>query len=129
MHPRFARARHAAVNCPGGTVDVVLAERFGLRLKGLMRLEQEEIEPLLLPRCRAIHMHGMKTAIDLVWLECDGKRARVLAVVSHLEPSSAARAPRVAAASRTIAALELPPGRAGALGLIEAAEVALSPGF
>ena len=50
MHPRFARARRTAIACPGGAVEVAVAENFRLRLAGLMGLEAEDVEPLLFPR-------------------------------------------------------------------------------
>lgn len=119
MHRRFEGAQTAELRCPGGTVGAVVAKGFRLRLLGLMRLAPDEMEPLLFERCRSIHTHGMKTALDLVWLESDGEGARVLEVVEELQPGRHARAPR--GASRRCAALELAPGRAEALGLAKGA--------
>jgi len=116
MHPRFERARTAELRCPGGTIEVGLAEGFGLRLIGLMRLEADEMEPLLFPRCRSIHTYAMKAAIDVVWLTVEGDQARVLEVVESLGPGRHASAPR-GAARRIAAALELLPGDAERLGL------------
>lgn len=128
MHRRFKGARLVELQCPGGTAEVVLAESFRLRLLGLMRLVPEEIEPLLFPHCWSIHMHGMRTAIDLVWLmnNDDSNQGRVIALVESLEPGRRARAPRDVAARRSVAALELPPGEAKRLGLTVGAELTVS---
>ncbi|MDX6587761.1 MAG: uncharacterized protein QOI31_2234 [Solirubrobacterales bacterium] len=115
MHRRFEGAPTVALHCPWGPVQVVLAEGFRRRFLGLMGLSAEEIEPLLFPRCRSIHTHGMRTPIDLVWLDLD--EARVLEVVESLKPGRGARAPRGVPRSRNIAALELAPGEASRLGL------------
>lgn len=120
MHRRFEGARKMELRCPGGTVVVAIAESSRLRLLGLTRLRAEEIEPLLFPNCRSIHMHGMRTAIDLVWLADDGDQKRVLEIVESLEPGRRARAPR-GVARRTVAALELAPGEATRLDLVEGA--------
>jgi uncharacterized membrane protein (UPF0127 family) len=112
MHRRFRRARRATVDCPAGALEVAVAERYRNRLVGLARLEDGEIEPLLLPRCRSIHTFGMKAPIDVVWL--DGER--VLGVVADLRPRRHARAPR--GASRDVSALELAAGQAERLGFL-----------
>jgi len=126
MHGRFAGARTAALQCPGGEIGVVVAERYRLRLLGLMRLEAEEIEPLLIPRCRSIHMHVMRTPIDLVWLTVDGGSAQVLAVEAGLAVGRSARAPRGGVARDSIAALELLSGEARRLALTPGAKVTLA---
>ena len=126
MHPRFARARRAELRWPDGAIEVVLAEGFRLRLMGLMHLGAEEIEPLLFERCRSIHTHGMRTPIDLVWLESDGEHARVLEVADGLEPGRLARAPRNGSPKGSIAALELTPGEAERSGLSPGLEVSLA---
>ncbi len=123
MHRRFEGAPTATLGCHGGTIHVVLAESVRLRLLGLMRLDADEVEPLLFPRCRSIHTFGMKSQIDLVWLALDGERGRVLQVVEGLEPRGHARAPRTGAERRTIAALELAAGEAERLGLSDGAIV------
>ena len=123
MHPRFRRARTIELRGAGEAVRVVIAEGFRLRLLGLMRLRAEEIEPLLFPRCRSIHMHGMRTPIDLVWLAIEGDQGRVLGGVKALDPGGRASAPRGGESRRRIAALELPPGEAERLGLAAGAEL------
>jgi len=131
MHERFASARIATGQAPGGTVRIVMAESFRLRFLGLMRLEAEEISALLFPRCRSLHMHWMRAPIDIVWLDLslDGAAgsAGVLGVLSELEPGASAKAPGGLGRDirRRVGALELPPGQAAALGLEEGAELAL----
>lgn len=116
MHRRFSRARRARIAAPDGVVEVAVAESFRLRLIGLMGLEPKDVEPLLFPRCRSIHTYGMKTPIDIVWLENDGENARTLGVVEGLRPRSHLRAPAGGGAGREVAALELAPGYAERLG-------------
>jgi len=123
MHPRFAKAPRAHATIAGERLDLVIAESQRLRFLGLMRLDADEIEPLLFPRCRSIHMYWMRAAIDIVWLDLDRSagRAEVLSVCAELVPGERAGAPKVADrdARKRVAALELPSGRAGALGLAE----------
>ena len=126
MHRRFAGAPTVELECAAGSVRAAVAERFRLRLLGLMRLGAEELEPLLFPRCRSIHMVGMRTPIDLVWLALDGNRGKVLDVVGSLDPGRHARAPLAGVERRTIAALELSPGDAQRLGLVPGATVGVS---
>jgi uncharacterized membrane protein (UPF0127 family) len=117
MHRRFADAPTVELECAGGSVRAAVAERFRLRLLGLMRLDAEELEPLLFPRCRSIHMHGMRTTIDLVWLALEGDKGKVLDVVGGLPPGGHSRAPRNGSPRESSAALELAPGDARRLGL------------
>jgi len=131
MHARFESARKASAQAPGGSVRVALAESYRLRFLGLMRIEAGDITPLLFPRCRSLHMHWMRTSIDVAWLdlslEGDAGSARVLGVVSGLQPGTSAKAPGALERDvrRRVGALELPPGRAAALGLDEGSEIAL----
>jgi uncharacterized protein len=117
MHRRFEDAPTLELDCAEGSVEVAVADRFRMRLLGLMHLGAEEIEPLLFPRCHSIHTIGMRVPIDLVWLELDDNRARVAGVVEALEPNRHARAPRAGAGRRSISALELSTGEARRLGL------------
>ena len=127
MHRRFDGARAVELRSPGGDIGVVVAEGFRLRLLGLMRLEAREIEPLLFLRCRSIHTHGMRTPIDLVWMETEAGQARILEVVEALAPGGYARAPRGSGRRWGIAALELAPGEARRLRLTPTAEVEIAP--
>ena len=126
MHPRFAGAATTKLECPGGAIEVVLAESFRLRLIGLMRLGADEVEPLLFPRCRSIHTFGMKTPIDLVWLELAGARAGVVGLSPGLKPGRIELAPRVTTRPRALGALELRPEHAASLGLEPEVDLSLS---
>ena len=118
MHQRFARAPRAEIVCPDGVLEAAVAESFSLRLRGLTGLEPDEVEPLLFPRCRSVHTVGMRTAIDLVWLDQTHEPPKVLKVVEGLPPRRQARAPRDGHSRGAISALELRAGQAGRLGLV-----------
>lgn len=130
MHPRFAGAKRVTMKAPAGDATAYLADSFGLRFLGLMRVSAGEVEPLLFPRCRSLHMYWMKTPIDLVWLDLDldAGLASVLGVVEGLPRRKGATAPKAAdsAQKRRIAALELAPGEAARLGLAEGLDIQLS---
>ena len=116
MHRRFAGARRIGIGCPAGSVEVAVAEGFRLRLVGLMGLTAAEVEPLLIPECRSVHTFGMRTPIDLVWLEGGEDPVRPLGVVESLPPRRHAQAPGSRGRRRRVAALELAPGYAKRLG-------------
>jgi uncharacterized membrane protein (UPF0127 family) len=62
---------------PGGLL-VMRAETPLARLRGLAGLD--ELPPgqaLHLPRCRSVHTFGMRFALDLLWLDRDGRLVRV----------------------------------------------------
>ena len=123
---RFAGAQRATLKLESASLEVVVARRFVLRLRGLARLDPPDFVPLLFPRCRSLHTFGMRAPIDVVWLEvgADGDGA-VLAVEPALAPRRTTRAPR--GANRPgMAALELPAGDAEALGLRNRAGFALT---
>ena len=105
---RFRNARHAALSIEGIVVDAVVADRFGLRLRGLSGLDEDELVPLLIPRCRSIHTFGMRTPIDVVWLaaSCEPERS-VLGVTSAVGPGRVIRATGSVSRPRTDV-LELP---------------------
>lgn len=119
MKNRFASAGRTTVSCRAGELEAFVADGFRLRFTGLTRLGEEDIRPLLFPRCRSIHTFWMRAPIDVVWLELSEEEdlARVLAIVSDLPPRRRAGAPRGVAARKRIAALELAAGRAAALDL------------
>jgi hypothetical protein len=55
-------------------VRVPVAERLGIRLLGLAFLPREGAGAgLLIPRCRSVHTFGMRFALDLVFLDADGR--------------------------------------------------------
>jgi uncharacterized membrane protein (UPF0127 family) len=79
------------------------AERWWQRAVGLLgRRGLAQDEGLLLVPCRAVHMMGMRFAIDVALLARDG---RIVATASHLAPGA-----RTAAHREAHAALELPAG-------------------
>ena len=47
------------------------------RLRGLARLDLPAGAALLLPRTRSVHTFGMRFALDLVWLDRDGRALRI----------------------------------------------------
>jgi uncharacterized protein len=82
--------------------DVRVARTPRARLLGLAGLRMLAAEAgLLLPRTRAVHTFGMRFALDLVWLDADG---RVVRVDRDVPP----RRLRACRASRAV--VELPAG-------------------
>jgi uncharacterized protein len=82
---------------------VGVADRWWLRLRGLLgRSGLSEGEGLLLSPCRAVHMAGMSFALDVGFLDADG---RLLALYPGLGPGQRTRWHREAHQ-----ALELPAG-------------------
>ena len=81
-------------------VRVPVAERFVSRLLGLALLERTEAGAgLLIPRCRCVHTFGMRFALDLVFLDPEGREIRRV----HAVPAR-----RVVRDRRADAVLELP---------------------
>jgi uncharacterized membrane protein (UPF0127 family) len=81
-------------------VRVPVAERFLSRLLGLALLERTGAGPgLLIPSCRCVHTFGMRFALDLVFLDREGREIRRL----HAVPAG-----RVVRERRADAVLELP---------------------
>jgi hypothetical protein len=131
LAPRFAGARRAVARTRTSAFELILAERFLLRLRGLTRLDASAMPPLLFPRCRSLHTHWMASAIDVAWLDLrlDDGDATVLGIVEALPPGRWERAGRHDAVDRgNLAALELVPGAAAALGLGEGERVGLEMG-
>ncbi len=89
-----------------------LADRWWARLKGL--LGRDRLEPgegLLLRPCRAVHMLGMKTTLDIAFLDATG---RIVALYPELRPGARTRWHGTARD-----ALELPAGTLAATGTRE----------
>ncbi len=60
-----------------GDVRLIIAATPGSRLLGLMGLARlDRRDALLLPRCRAVHTFGMRFALDLIWLDAEGRVLR-----------------------------------------------------
>ena len=82
---------------------VGLANRWWLRARGFMgRAQPGPGEGLLLSPCRAVHMHGMKYPLDVLFL---GREGQVMAAYPDLEPGR-----RTAWHARARHALEVPAG-------------------
>jgi uncharacterized protein len=99
--------------------DCRVAESFGSRLRGL--LGSRGLEPgqgLLIPRTSSVHTHFMRFAIDVVFLDADGRVAKI---------ARALRPWRFAGARGAQDVLELPAGRCDGVGLREGAVVVLTP--
>lgn len=80
--------------------EVRVASGFRARLLGLAHLDLDEAGPgLLIRRCRSVHTFGMRFALDLVFLDGEG---RVLSVRRGVPPR------RFVADRRAAAILELP---------------------
>ena len=63
-----------------------IAHNFLERLRGLIGASQlARGEGFLIPHCQGVHMLGMKYAIDVIYLDKNGK---VVAVSEHLQPNS-----------------------------------------
>jgi uncharacterized membrane protein (UPF0127 family) len=63
---------------------VVRADSFRTRALGLgFRASMPADEALLIPRCRSVHTFTMRFAIDLTWLDEDG---RIIRIDRHVRP-------------------------------------------
>jgi uncharacterized membrane protein (UPF0127 family) len=126
LPPRFRSAPRTVARSADSSFELVVAEGFWIRLRGLAGLAAADLVPLLFPRCRSLHTFGMRAPIDIVWLDLasDGA-ARVVATDPSIAPRGLARAPRGSARART-AALELPAGDAEALGLAPDSELTVA---
>lgn len=82
---------------------VVVADTFWTRLKGLLGAPPlRPGEGMLLDPCQAVHMYGMKQALDVAFLEDEG---RVIATYHDLRPGQ-----RSKYHGKARQALELPVG-------------------
>ena len=82
--------------------SLLMADTFWLRLKGLLGTkEMLEGQGLLLRPCNCVHTCGMRYAIDVLFLDSDG---RILKLVQELKPW------RSACCWTAAAVLELPAG-------------------
>jgi uncharacterized membrane protein (UPF0127 family) len=77
---------------------VKVATTFRERLIGLAFRREPPADGLLLPRTRSVHTFGMRFALDLIWLDADGRVVRV----DHAVPPRRMRACR---AARTVVEL------------------------
>lgn len=89
---------------PGDRVRLRRGDTFLRRLRGLLFTRAlPEDEGLLLEPCNSVHMLGMLYALDVVYLDGEG---RILKIVSGLPPFG------LSVCLRAKAALELPAGAA-----------------
>ncbi len=67
-----------------GPHPIPVAKDFRTRLRGLAWCEREQVGPgLLIPRCASVHTFGMRFALDVYFLDRDG---RVLCVHRRVPP-------------------------------------------
>jgi hypothetical protein len=86
-------------------MKIIVAHSWRARLLGMALRGGPPGHALLLPRCRSVHTCGMRFALDLVWLDRDG---RVLAIDEGVPPW------RVRSCRQAAAVLEVPAGGAAA---------------
>jgi uncharacterized protein len=63
---------------PSGQLNLILCKRFFSKLLGLLMFTR--LEPntaMLLMHCRSVHTHGMRFAIDIVFLDMIGRVIKV----------------------------------------------------
>jgi uncharacterized membrane protein (UPF0127 family) len=88
-----------------------VADSFRSRLCGLAWRERAQAGPgLLIPRCSSVHTFGMRFALDLYFLDRDG---RVLSVRRRVPPR------RIVWCRGAFAVLEVPAGEGGEIGALE----------
>lgn len=91
---------------------VGIADRWWSRARGLLgRGELAEGEGLFLAPCRAVHMWGMRFALDVVFVD---ERGSVVALYHGLRPGGRSRWH-----GEAHAAVELPPGTLETTGTVE----------
>ncbi len=105
---------------PRGTLRVVLADTADRRAAGLSKLDAVPNDGMLLqwdaPGRHPIWMSQMRFALDLVWLDGDG---RVVSVFANVPPCTATPCPlyEPPGSEKSTAVLELPAGKAATYGL------------
>ena len=107
---RPARRFHGLPTASVLGIELPVATTFRVRLLGLARLRREVAGPgLLIPRCHSIHTFGMRFAIDVLFLDSEG---RVLERSQAVRPRSILTCPRAASVA------ELPGGEGVAARLL-----------
>lgn len=88
---------------------LIIAQTFFSRIKGLLgRKELLENEAMLITSCNSIHMFFMLFAIDVVYMD---KNGRILKIIENLQPW------RISACWGSKNVLEMPAGSARKAGL------------
>lgn len=76
LHQRLAGL--PATPLAGGGLTVLEATSLPVRLRGLSRLDELPGDVgLHFAHCRSIHTFGMRFALDLLWLDRDGRVVRI----------------------------------------------------
>lgn len=120
------RPEVVGLNVPGGHLRVALADSADRRAAGLSNLDTVPNDGMLLqwdtPGRHPIWMSEMRFALDIVWLDKDG---RVVSVLANVPPCTAAPCPlyEPAGSEASMAVLELPAGKAATYGLTVGAVV------
>lgn len=100
------RLRRLGPPAPAHGLRVFVARSWRARLLGLAGLRQMPADcVLLIPRCRSVHTVGMRFAIDVTFVDRDGRELRTVRGV---------RPGRVVSCRRAAAAIEAPAGAAWA---------------
>jgi len=116
---RLLRVVNAQRDSELGT-HIALADSWFARLRGMIgRPALEAGEGLLLSPCRSIHMYGMRSSLDVAFLDRDG---RVVAIYPSLRPGARTRWHLGA-----LHALEVPDGTLRATGTVEGDLLVWSP--
>jgi uncharacterized membrane protein (UPF0127 family) len=72
-------------------IKVAVADRPSARLAGLAGMRwMPRRTGLLIPDCRSVHTYGMRFALDLIWLDDEG---RIVDVVGSARPGRIVRLP------------------------------------
>lgn len=106
LPPRLLRLPPLTLTPPLAHLHARRAAGPRARLLGLAGLDAPAGAALLLPRTRSVHTFGMRFALDLVWLDRDGRALRIDRAVPPR---------RLRACRRARAVLELAPGAAAEL--------------
>lgn len=62
----------------------IVAERFFVRMKGLMGVRHlEQGTGMLFPRCKSVHMWGMSTSLDIVFLRWNAEASQYEVTSTH----------------------------------------------
>lgn len=120
------RPRTVRLTAPSAILQVALADTADLRSAGLSRRAEVPHDGMLLqwdaPGRHPIWMSEMRFALDLVWLDAEG---RVLSVLPNVPPCTTTPCPlyEPAGSEASTAVLELPAGKAAIHGLVAGAVV------